>query len=75
MFVLCFEPLYEKLRANQDYTTVMSFGLMLLVQFAIDYWTNCIKEIQSLLVSQGNDLSELLFMRKMMYKEEKEHAD
>lgn len=62
MFVLCFEPLYKKLSAIQDFTTVMSFGLILLIQFAIDYLANSIKDIQSILVSLGDDLSELLFL-------------
>lgn len=62
MLVLCFEPLYVKLIKIQDFTTVMSFGLILLIQYAIDYWTNCVKEIQFNFVSIGDDLSELLFL-------------
>lgn len=75
MCILCFEPLYDRFSRNQEFLTVAGFGLILLVQFGIDFWSNSIKKIQPILNSLDRDLSELLYTHHTIEEKEQKHAD
>lgn len=75
MCVLCFEPLYEKFYKDQDFLTVSSFGLILLTQFAIEWWNDSNKTIQGTLVSLSHSLSESLQTHFTTKEKENQNAD